>query len=320
MTPLRHSTNQIINMKNTSLKTYILLAFLAFQCALGLAQLSSNRLQEVADIKVERFQDILDLTPAQAKQLRAETIKLLRAQSEVIVNKDMIMQMSKNLEHYYASLTSLNSQQLSALKMLDNAERENRRETYREILDNFGHSSDFAVAVSAYNWNIVIPILVSYRKELDNHISKSDRQVIAKTRAKLLMKYELIEDLNDMAETTETDMVISAIQRDILQEIQTSDLPRLIKKYDDKIAQIRQAMSVHEQRIKRDVKSIYETHVTANFQNQIASEDELKNMLGIGKLFRDSFFLLMDGDSRQVSFDINALHLMTYNLKITDQF
>ena len=194
------------------------------------AQLSQSRMADIADIKVERFQNILDLTSAQAAQLRKETINLFTVQGNVSTSKDIVMQINKNLEQYYASLTSLKPQQLATLRLMDSLDRQSRRETYKDLMLVYGQSSDFAVDVSAYNWNIAIPILVSYRKDLDRYITPADRATIAEVRAKMIAKYNFINAIREQSPSVETETIVSAVQDEILSDVQASSIPDLIKK------------------------------------------------------------------------------------------
>ena len=230
------------------------------------------------------------------------------------------MQINKNLEQYYTSLTSLKPQQLATLRLMDSLDRQSRRETYKDLMLVYGQSSDFAVDVSAYNWNIAIPILVSYRKDLDRYITPADRATIAEVRAKMIAKYNFINAIREQSPSVETETIVSAVQDEILSDVQASSIPDLIKKYDERISNVRSELQVYEKQINSDVKKVYDNHMLDNHKNQLDNEVEFLNILGVSKLLRDSFFLLLDGDSRSVSFKINALHLMSNELQVTGQF
>lgn len=283
-------------------------------------QLAEDRLIDLANIKVERFQNILDLTPNQSSQMKKETIKLLKAQGNVASSKEIIAQITRNLEGYYSSLNTFKPQQLATLRLMDSLDRQSRRESYKDLMATFGQTSDFAVAVAAYNWNISIPILVSYRKDLESKISPSDRAIIFEIREKMIAKYNFIVSIRENDPTEASEDIVSMIQEEILSSIQNSKLPSLLIKYEDQISNVRSEMSKHERRIKEDIRNIYDTYMIENYQNQIIEKNEFLAMLGISKLFKDSFFLLMDGDSRAISFKMNAMHLMANSLMISDQF
>ena len=300
---------------------YIVSIALIFMSIFSLAaQLSQSRMADIADIKVERFQNILDLTPAQSAQLKKETIKLLTAHGNVAGSKDIIGQVNKNLEQYYASLTSLKPQQLATLQLMDSLDRQSRRESYRGLMMAYGHSSEFAVSVAAYNWNVVMPILVSYRKDLDRYITAADKATIIELRSQMIAKYNFINAVREHSPSEETETLISNIEDEILNEVKESELPNLVKKYNQRIVEVRVNLKKYEDEINRDIKNIYEQFIIDNHKMQIDSENEFLGMLGITSLLRDSFFLLLDGDSRSASFKINALHLMANELQITDQF
>ena len=306
-------------MKKTILKTtaIILFSILAFHIQ---AQLSQNRIEDIAQIKVERFQNILDLTPSQSLQLKNETIKMMVAQSTIGSSKTISADINKNLEKYYSNLTSLKPQQLATLKLMDSLDRQNRREAYKDLMAAYGQSSEFAIAVAAYNWNVIMPILVSYRKDLDRYIFPADKAAIAELRAKMIVKYNFITSIREHDSSPQTEAIVASIQDEILSDIQDSSLPGLLKKYDERITDVRIGLNQYENQIKKDIRGIYDEYMLDNHRNQIAVEEEFLNMLGISKLLKDSFLLLLDGDSRSTSFKVNALHLMAKSLVITDQF
>lgn len=283
-------------------------------------QLSQERLFDIAEIKVERFQNILDLTTSQAAQLKKETVKLLKAHSSIAYSKDIASQFNKNLDVYYASLTTFKPQQLATLKLMDSLDRQSRKQSYENLMTAYGHSSEFAIAVATYNWNKCVPILVSYRKDLDVHISQKDKITINQMREMMIAKYDFINNIRDINPSEESENIISHIQDEILKTIQDSELPYLLNKYEEQLTTIRSEMNKYSNQIKTEVRSIYDDHMLDNHQNQIVDENAFVAMLGISKLMRDSFFLLLDGESRSISFKINALHIMANSLMITDQF
>lgn len=284
------------------------------------AQLSEDRIKDIADMKVKKFTNILDLTPKQAEQFRKQTAIMLLSQSEIAATKDMVSKFQSNLDSYYKTLTSLDAKQLGTLKLMDQMDRSTRRNSYIEMMESFGQTSEFGVAVASYNWNVAIPILVSFRKDLDRYISPTDQVIIADLRTQILSKYDFIIDAQQTSESKETNAIVSAIQDEIIKDINESALPLLLKKYDDKISAIRNGMKTHEIKIKTDISELYELYVGENYKSQIVSEQEFIGLLGIGKLMRDSFFLLLDGDSRTNSFKINATHLMAIGVAVNDQF
>lgn len=284
------------------------------------SQLTQSRIADIADIKVERFQNILDLTPAQSSQFRKETINMLTAQGSVSNSENIADEITKNLNLYYNSLSSLKPQQLATLKLMDSMDRQSRRDTYKELMKAYGQSSEFAIEVAAYNWNVAIPILVSYRKDLDRYITPADRATIAEVRSSMIVKYNFINTVRENNPSVENEAIISAIQDEIITDINKSIIPRLLKKYDERINNVRIDLQKHEKQINSGVKKIYEKNLLNNHKNQIDREIEFLNIIGVSKLLRDSFFLLLDGDSRSASFKINALHLMSNELQITDQF
>ena len=284
------------------------------------SQLTQSRIADIADIKVERFQNILDLTPAQSSQFRKETINMLTAQGSVSNSENIADEITKNLNLYYNSLSSLKPQQLATLKLMDSMDRQSRRDTYKELMKAYGQSSEFAIEVAAYNWNVAIPILVSYRKDLDRYITPADRATIAEVRSSMIVKYNFINTVRENNPSVENEAIISAIQDEIITDINKSAIPRLLKKYDERINNVRIDLQKHEKQINSGVKKIYEKNLLNNHKNQIDREIEFLNIIGVSKLLRDSFFLLLDGDSRSASFKINALHLMSNELQITDQF
>lgn len=298
-----------------------LLVFVLLLCNLMcLAQLSTKRMADIADMKVERFESILDLTPSQAAQLRSETIKLLQAHSDIKVQTNIHGQVAANLEAYYAKMTSLQPQQLATLKLMDSLDRQNRKESYQDMMKAYGGNSDFALAVAAYNWDVIMPILVSYRKDLDCYMSESDRATVAEYRDKLITKYNFITALRESTETDQYEAIISNVQDDIIEELQSSPIPGLIKKYDSRIDQIRSDMAKHESKINKDVRAIYNDHMDNTQKMRVEVETELLGMIGVSRLMRDSFFILLNGDSRSESFKINALHIMANSLKVNSQF
>ncbi|MFT4535498.1 MAG: hypothetical protein ACJA1A_002604 [Saprospiraceae bacterium] len=306
-------------MKN--LNKIITLVFTVFVFVIQAnAQLSETRMADIADIKVDRFQNILDLTPSQSNQLKKETIKLLSAHGNVAASKDIIGQINVNLERYYTSLTSFKPQQLATLQLMDSLDRQSRRESYQDLMVAYGQSSDFANSVAAYNWNVVMPILVSYRKDLDRYISPADKATIIELRSKMIAKYNFIYTVREHSPSAETEIIISSIEDEILNDIKESELPDLVKKYNERIVEVRKSLKKYEDEINTDIKNIYEQFILENHKRQIESENEFLGMLGITSLLRDSFLLLLDGDSRSNSFKINALHLMSNELQITDQF
>jgi len=297
------------------LKPYFLILLLICLYTLNLqAQLSETRKSDIAEIKVARFQNILDLNPIQSTQLKEQTIIMLNAQSNVSGGKNISRQVNKNLDEYYASLTSLKPQQLATLKLMDSIDREGRKGTYSDLIKAYDQSSEFAISVASYNWNIVLPILVSYRKDLDRYISPADRATISEIRVKMIEKFNFINTVRIRKPSIETEIIISAIQDEILSDIQESALPRLLKKYDDRINNVRSDLAKYEKHINIDIKEIYDEHKLSDHMNQIDNEVEFLGMLGISKLLKASFFLLMDGDSRSASFKIKAVHLMSNRL------
>ncbi|MDF1698394.1 MAG: hypothetical protein P1U56_21265 [Saprospiraceae bacterium] len=306
-------------MKKTK-TTLVLIIFLSVCSITIFGQLSQERIEDIAQIKVERFQNILDLSPIQSSQLKKETINMMVAQSAVANNKNISAAIGKNLDKYYASLSSFKPQQLVTLKLLDSLDRQSRREAYKDLMSAYGQSSEFAVAVAAYNWNIIMPILVSYRKDLDRYISPADRAVIAELRSKMIAKYNFITSIREHEASPQTEAIVTTIQDEILTDIHESVLPRLLQKYDEHIVDIRIQLNKHEKQIKKDLQLIYEENMLDNHRNQLAAEEEFFNMLGISKLLKDSFLLLFDGDSRAASFKINTLYLMANGLAISDQF
>lgn len=300
-------------------KLTLILFFMTFTVVLQ-GQLSQSRLNDLADIKVERFQNILDLTPSQSVQLKKETIKLLLAHGNAANGSNVVAQINKNLDVYYSSLSTLKPQQLATLKLMDSLDRQSRRESYKDLMAEYGQSSDFAVAVAAYNWNISIPILVSYRKDLDRYISPLDQAIIAEMREKMIAKYNFIVSIRENEPSEATESIVSLIQQELLAIIQESELPQLLRKYDDNLASVRAELSKYEGQSKKDIQSIYEDYMVDNYQKQISEESAFLAMLGISKLLKDSFFLLMDGDSRATSFKINAMHLMANSLSVNEQF
>ena len=306
-------------MKNNNIITslIVLLSLLTFNLQ---GQLAQDRIEDIAQIKVDRFQNILDLTPSQSAQLKKETIHLMKAQSTISGGKNITAEINKNLDKYYASLIMLKPQQLATLKLMDSLHRQSRQEAYKDLMVAYGQNSDFAVAVAAYNWNVVMPILVSYRKDLDRYITPADKAAISELRSKMIVKYNFITSIREHDASPQSETVIVSIQDEILSDIQESILPVLLSKYDERIADVRIELNKYEKRIKGDIKSIYDEYVIDNHQNQIAAESEFLGMLGISKLLKNSFLLLLDGDSRAASFKINALHLMAHGLAVTDQF
>jgi oligoendopeptidase F len=244
----------------------------------------------------------------------------MMAQSKVGASKNITSEISKNLDKYYGRLSTLKPQQLATLKLMDSLDRQGRREAYKDLMAAYGQNSDFAVAVAAYNWNVVMPILVSYRKDLDRYITPADKAAIHEIRSKMIAKYNFITSIRDHDSSPETEAIVATVQEEILTDIQESILPSLLVKYDDRIVDVRINLGKHEKQIKADIQNIYDEYMIDNYKNQIVAENEFLNMLGISKLLKDSFLLLMDGDSRAASFKINALHLMAHGLAITDQF
>lgn len=306
-------------MKKTNTKLVILLILLI--CSVDIfGQLSQDRIEDIARIKVERFQNILDLTPTQSIQLKKETIKMMVAHSSVANSKNISEEIGKNLDRHYASLTSFKPQQLATLKLMDSLDRQSRREAFKDLMTIYGQSSEFAIAVATYNWNIVMPILVSYRKDLDRYISPADRAVITELRSKMIAKYNFIHSIREYNASPKTEAIVATIQDEILIEIQESALPALLQKYDEQIIEIRVKLNKHEKQINRDIQLIYEENMLDNHRSQLEAEEEFFNMLGISKLLKDSFLFLLDGDSRAASFKINTLYLMANGLAVSDQF
>lgn len=304
-----------------SVLSSVLVLFFATVCASSLtAQLSASRIAEIAEMKVDRFQNILDLSPVQATQLRKQTVVLLTNQSNVASSKDILAQISANLETYYSSLSSLAPQQLSTLRLFDSLDRAGRRDAYADLMDGYGQSSEFAVALAAYTWNVVMPILVSYRKDLDRYVSPEDQAAIAAVRDELIAKYNFMTSAREQKPSAETESIVSQIQADLLTDLQRSVIPSLLKKYDERLASVRSELKAHERKVNEDLKKIYDEYVPENAQMVMKQEADFINTLGISKLLRDAFFLLLDGDSRAASFKISALHLMANETQFVDQF
>lgn len=286
----------------------------------GQAQLSPARIDYLADVKVQRVQDMLDLHPLQAKQLKEETSKLITSQGAVATSANIISEYSKNQERYYRSLSKLTSDQVSTLRLMDELERVSRRDAYSDMLATYNQNSDFAIAVAAYNWNTIIPLLVSYRRDLEKHISKNDKATIAAVRASIIAKYDLVTDVYDQRPSAESGAILDYMSEELLTDIKESQLRGLITKYDDDMADVRRSLAVHEAKIKRDIKAICDAFLLDNQRDQLTTEQEFLEVLGIGKIWRDAFFLLMDPDSRSISFKVNATRLIVGQVLITDQF
>jgi len=283
-------------------------------------QLSEERIADLALIKVDRFQNILDLTLTQYTQLKKETINMFAAQGNIISSKNITMEIQKNLDMYYSKLSTLKPQQLATLKLMDSMDRQNRRDAYKDLAAAYGQNSGFAIAVAAHNWNVVMPILVSYRKDLDRYISPADRASISELRSKLIAKYNFITSIRAHDPSPQTESIIASVQDEILSDNQESNIPGLLQKYDERIVNLRLELKKHENQIKKDIQVIYEENMLENHRNQIEAEEEFISMLGISKLLKDSFLLLLDGDSRAASFKINALHIMANGSIVNDQF
>lgn len=284
------------------------------------AQLSANRIADIAEMKVERFQNILDLKPAQAIQLQKETVLLLSNQASVANSTDILAQINTNLETYYKSLSTLTPQQLSTLRLFDSLDRAGRRQAYADVMEAYGQSSDFAVAIAAYNWNVVMPILVSYRKDLDRFVSPEDQATIATIRDEMIAKYNFMVSAREHRPSADTEAIVTRIQAELLSDLLQSGVPRLLQKYEDRLNNLRSELKVHEQKIHSDLTQIFNEYVPENIQSQMSKEADLIYTIGISKLLRDAFFLLMDGGSRAVSFKVNALHLMASESQVIDQF
>lgn len=285
-----------------------------------IAQLSEDRISDVAEIKTKRFQDILDLTKDQATQLKDETKKLMVANSKISYSKNINEQIVKNFEAYYKNLTKLKAGQLSTIKLIDALEREERKEAYESVLQAYSQSADFTEAISNYNWNIVLPILVSYRKDLDKAISVSDKALIDRARTKMLQKYELISNIRQDESYRDRKEVLEFLTKDIISDIQELGLPYLLEKYNDDIVNLRLSLSKHEKEIKQSSKDIYDQYMLDNHKSQLSAEEDFLSMIGISKMLKDSFLLLMNGDSRLESYKINALNLMITGFRVSNQF
>ena len=284
------------------------------------AQLSQDRIVEIADIKVDRFTNILDLTDPQKSQLRKETVKLLVAHSKLPAGVKISEHIDTQLSIYYSNLTSLKPQQLATLKIMDGLDRDSRRKSYIEIAKAYGQSSEFGIAAASYNWNIALPILVSYRKDLDRYLSPADKADLAEVRNQLLTKFNYIVMARKSEPSVETEELVVNLLEDILSDINKSVVPQLVSKYDDRLTNIRAEMSTHEAKVKKDIESLLEMYINPNVINQVRGENELLGLLGISRLMRDSFFLLIDGDSRSRSFKLYAIHNMAIGVSVNDQF
>jgi len=298
-------------------RNYSLLVILWTYSILGAAQLSEVRWTDMAAMKVERFQNILDLTAEQSVQLTDETLIILQAQGNMQYHADMLARFDENLDAYYTQLTTLKPQQLATLKVMNSLERHGRNQAYEYIVSTYQLPSALGLLMTAYQWNVIIPVLVSYRKDLETSMAREDKLYLLFMREKMINKYNFIHEMREQQPSAKTESLVSHIQQELAILVQDSGLSRLWKKYEKPIRQIQVQMQSEVGRIQNDLRMMFVAHVDVADQYPI-DEEEFISTFGFSNLMKDEFFLLLDGESRSLSFKINALYTMTKGESIAD--
>ena len=131
--------------------------------------------------------------------------------------------------------------ELMIYKMIENFKLEDDREYLEELVSALSNDSLFIDAYADFQYNEVLPVLITIRMELEEVISTEDKAEITSIREEIVGLYDncLITCLANRHENTETlenleELIIVALNKDLNNsQSGLSKLLRLTRKYED---------------------------------------------------------------------------------------
>lgn len=237
-------------------------------------------------------------------------------------SSDISRQLQTENQTFIAELSEfVTPNELMIYKMIENFKLEDDREYLEELVSALSNDSLFIDAYADFQYNEVLPVLITIRMELEEVISTEDKAEITTIREEIVGLYDncLITCLANRHDNTETlenleELIIVALNKDLNNsQSGLSKLLRLTRKYEDEIHSI---YIKYEPRFKhwtKKEKEIKDKYILESYNKSLADLKKRNGLSSLRHLESEAIFLLLD------SYDHNVSRKF-FNLGIQNQF
>ena len=212
------------------------------------AQLSDETIDGLAESHADRWATYLNLSKLRKAKLKEAWKKHEKRKSVLLrTSSDISRQLQTENQTFIAELSEfVTPNELMIYKMIENFKLEDDREYLEELVSALSNDSLFIDAYADFQYNEVLPVLITIRMELEEVISTEDKAEITSIREEIVGLYDncLITCLANRHENTETlenleELIIVALNKDLNNsQSGLSKLLRLTRKYEDEIHSI----------------------------------------------------------------------------------